>query len=102
LVASIAAASIIQPGQIEAQTGDLAAVFPDSGTGAGVTTLLKSGVAHSLVYDCRKLEPVPPEAELKAFQMEKECGIERVSLYRKIPAKVCNFIVFCRLLSSRV
>jgi len=102
LVASIAAASIIQPGQIEAQTGDLAAVFPDSGTGAGVTTLLKSGVARSLVYDCRKLEPVPPEAELKAFQMEKERGIQRVSLYRIIPAKLCNFIVFFRLLYSRV
>src|SRR6266700_3216906 len=79
-----AAVLALEPSRTSAQAGESQPLLPDVlGVNLGETTLLKSGFAHSLVYDSRKVEPVPPGAELKAFQMERERGIELVSLYRK-------------------
>src|SRR5438093_7798755 len=84
LIASSAAVLLLAPRSIEAQSAGQAAKLPDlKALRLGQPTLLENGLARSLIYDLRDIEPLPPGVEFKASHLEKERGIELVSLYRK-------------------
>ena len=84
LIALLAAGLIISPGRAGEPPGDWAGGLPSLADARfGEPTLLKSGLARSLIDDAMKVEPAPPGAEFRAVQMETTRGIELASLYRK-------------------
>src|SRR5438309_1763346 len=72
LIASFAVVLILVPRHIQAQSSDPRSALPNfKALGFEEPILLENGLARSLIYDLRQIEPAPPGVEFKASQLEK-------------------------------
>src|ERR1035441_3866873 len=91
LIALLAAGLIISPGRAGEPPGDWAGGLPSLADARfGEPTLLKSGLARSLIDDAMKVEPAPPGAEFRAVQMETTRSEEHTSELQSLRHLVCR------------